>query len=72
MVRKQLLYKVDDSSFIELNLEYARAWAAVDRALKEALIDVNDLDRDEGSVFYVNFSQEDEKDFWKNLLGPVV
>ena len=53
-----LVQSSDDSSFIELNLEYARAWAAVDRALKEALIDVNDLDRDEG-VFYVNFSQED-------------
>jgi outer membrane protein assembly factor BamC len=60
----------DDSqeSFIELNLEYARAWAAVDRALKEALINVNDLDRDEG-VFYVNFSREDQKGFIRRIFS---
>ena len=63
-----LVQSSDDSSFIELNLEYARAWAAVDRALKEALIDVNDLDRDEG-VFYVNFSQEDEKGFFGRIFS---
>ena len=61
--------KQDDeqNSFIELNLEYARAWAAVDRALKEALIDVNDLDREEG-VFYVNFSREEEKGFLRRMF----
>ena len=60
----------DDSqvSFIELNLEYARAWAAVDRALKEALINVNDLDRDEG-VFYVNFSREEQKGFIRRIFS---
>ena len=56
------------SNFIELNLEYARAWAAVDRALKEALIDVNDLDREEG-VFYVNFSREEEKGFVRRMFS---
>ena len=40
----------------------------MDRALKEALIDVNDLDRDEG-VFYVNFSQEDEKGFFGRIFS---
>ena len=62
--------KQDDeqNSFIELNLEYARAWAAVDRALKEALIDVNDLDREEG-VFYVNFSREEEKGFLRRIFS---
>ena len=62
--------KQDDeqNSFIELNLEYARAWAAVDRALKEALIDVNDLDREEG-VFYVNFSREEEKGFIRRIFS---
>ena len=61
--------KQDDeqNSFIELNLEYARAWAAVDRALKEALIDVNDLDREEG-VFYVNFSREEEKGLLRRMF----
>lgn len=63
-----LIQTGDDTSFIELNLEYARAWAAVDRALKEALIEVNDLDRDEG-VFYVNFSQEEQKGFIRSLFS---
>jgi len=56
-------------NFIELNLEYARSWAAVDRALKEALIRVNDLDRDKG-VFFVEFSkQEEEKGFIRRLFS---
>ena len=57
----------DSSSFIELNLEYARAWAAVDRALKEALITVVDLDREAG-VFFVDFSNEEEKGFVRNMF----
>ena len=57
----------DSSSFIELNLEYARAWAAVDRALKEALITVIDLDREAG-VFFVDFSNEEEKGFIRNMF----
>ena len=55
------------SSYIEMNLEFARAWAAVDRALKEAVISVNDLDRKNG-VFYVAFSQKEEKGFFGRLL----
>ena len=58
----------EESNFIELNLEYARAWAAVDRALKEALIDVNDLDREEG-VFYVSFSRDEQKGFIRSLFS---
>ena len=57
----------DSSSFIELNLEFARAWAAVDRALKEALITVVDLDRDAG-VFFVDFSREEEKGFVRSMF----
>jgi len=53
--------------FIEMDLEFSRAWAAVDRALKEALIVVMDLDREEG-VFFVSFSKNEEKGFFKNLL----
>ncbi len=56
------------ANFIELNLEYARAWAAVDRALKEALIDVNDLDREEG-IFYVNFSRDEQKGFMRRIFS---
>ncbi len=69
--QKAVLKQFEDSknSFIELNLEYARSWAAVDRALKEALIKVNDLDRDQG-VFFVEFSkQEKEKGFIRSLFS---
>ena len=58
----------NENSFIELKLEYARAWAAVDRALKEALIQVNDLDRDEG-VFYVSFANSEEKGFLSSFFS---
>ena len=63
-----LLQDDNKNSFIELNLEYARAWAAVDRALIEAFFDVNDLDREEG-IFYVNFSREEEKGFIRSLFS---
>ena len=65
--------KQDDklSSYIELNLEFSRAWAAVDRALKEALITVVDLDRNEG-VFYVDFTRDQEKGFVRNLFSKSV
>ena len=57
----------DGSNFIEMNLEFPRAWAVVDRALKEAMITVNDLDRTEG-VFFVTFAQEEEQGFAKRLF----
>ena len=57
----------DGSNFIEMNLEFPRAWAAVDRALKEALITVNDLDRTNG-VFFVSFTQEEEEGFVRRLF----
>tara|TARA_B100001778_G_scaffold29961_1_gene21710 strand:- start:300 stop:1283 length:984 start_codon:yes stop_codon:yes gene_type:complete len=69
--QKAVLKQSDDNknSFIELNLEYARSWAAVDRALKEALITVNDLDRDQG-VFFVEFSkQQEEKGFVRRFFS---
>ena len=59
---------VNGESVIQMNLEFARAWAAVDRALKEALISVSDLDRENG-IFYVNFSKKQELGFFKKLLG---
>jgi len=66
--QKAVLTQNEDlSSFIELNLEFPRAWAAVDRALKEALITVVDLDRNEG-VFYVDFSRAEEKGFVRGLF----
>ena len=67
--QKAVLMQDDNKkSFIKLDLEYARAWAAVDRALKEALIEVNDLDREEG-IFYVNFSRQEEKGFLSKMFS---
>ena len=66
--QKAVLKQLEDgSNFIEMNLEFPRAWAAVDRALKEAMITVNDLDRTEG-VFFVTFAQEEEQGFAKRLF----
>ena len=66
--QKAVLRQSDEgTSFIEMDLEFARAWAAVDRALKEALIVVNDLNREEG-VFFVTFSQKEETGFVKGLF----
>ena len=68
--QKAVLKQSDNKdNFIELNLEYARSWAAVDRALKEALITVNDLDRDQG-IFFVEFSKQgEEKGFIRRLFS---
>ena len=68
--QKAVLKQSDNKdNFIELNLEYARSWAAVDRALKEALIKVNDLDRDQG-IFFVEFSKQgEEKGFIRRLFS---
>ena len=63
-----LKQKDDGSSYIEMKLEFARAWAAVDRALKEAIITVTDLDRKNG-IFYVVFSQEEDKGFLRKMLS---
>ena len=66
--QKALLKQSEDGSdYIEMNLEFPRAWAAVDRALKEALIVVKDLNRDKG-IFFVTFSQQEEAGFVKNFF----
>ena len=66
--QKALLKQSEDGTdFIEMDLEFPRAWAAVDRALKEALIVVNDLNRNEG-VFFVTFSQKEEVGFIRGLF----
>ena len=67
--QKAILKQSEDlSNFIELNLEFPRAWAAVDRALKEALITVTDLDRNKG-IFYVDFTRAEEKGFVRGLFS---
>ena len=66
--KAMLKQEEDGSNFIAINLEYPRAWAAVDRALKEAIITVTDLDRENG-IFYVNFIQKEEKGFFGRMFG---
>ena len=63
-----LKQREDGSPYIEMDLSYPRAWAAVDRALKEAIISVEDLDRDKG-VFYITFSQNEERGFLRRIFG---
>lgn len=66
--QKAVLKQSDDgTSFIEMDLEFPRAWAAVDRALKEALIVVQDLDREAG-VFFVTFEKKEERGLVKRLF----
>ena len=67
--QKALLKQSDDgTNFIEMDLEFSRAWAAVDRALKEALIVVKDLDREKG-IFFVTFKQKEELGFVKSIFN---
>ncbi len=66
--QKALLKQSEEGmNFIEMNLEFPRAWAAIDRALKEALITVKDLDRSKG-VFFISFSKESEAGFMKRVF----
>ena len=67
--QKALLKQSKDGiSFIEMDLEFPRAWAAVDRALKEAFIIVKDIDRKEG-IFFVTFSQKKDVGFLRSLFS---
>ena len=42
---------------LRLNLDFERAWATVNQALKEANLDVTDVDRNAG-VFYVTVTDQ--------------
>ena len=42
--QKAVLKTENGIDFIEMNLNFSRAWAAVDRALNESLIEIKDLD----------------------------
>ena len=49
--RKSEVINTDDGkSYIKLSIGFARTWAALNRALKEAAINVKDLNREEGYV----------------------
>ena len=46
--KKTRIFNLDDTTIIELDLGFDRAWSAVSRALDEGKIKVNDRDREEG------------------------
>jgi len=57
-----------DLPVLRLNLDFDRAWATVAQALKEAKLDVTDVDRSAG-VFYLTvtdqmLNQEEKPSFW--------
>ena len=66
--QKAILKSEKGIDFIEMNLNFSRAWAAVNRALNESLIEVKDLNREEG-VFFVNFGVQEEMGFVRGLFS---
>ena len=48
--KSEVINTNDGKSYIKLSIGFARTWAALNRALKEAAIDVKDLNREEGYV----------------------
>ena len=66
--QKAVLKNENGIDFIEMNLNFSRAWAAVDRALGESLIEVRDLNRDQG-LFFVNFGVNEEMGFVRGLFS---
>ena len=66
--QKAVLKNENGIDFIEMNLNFSRAWAAVDRALGESLIEVRDLNRDQG-LFFVNFGVNEEIGFVRGLFS---
>jgi len=66
--QKAVLKNENGIDFIEMNLNFSRAWAAVDRALSESLIEVRDLNRDQG-LFFVNFGVNEEIGFVRGLFS---
>ena len=66
--QKAVLKNENGIDFIEMNLNFSRAWAAVDRALSESLIEVRDLNRDQG-LFFVNFGVNEEMGFVRGLFS---
>ena len=59
--RKSEVINTDDGkSYIKLSIGFARTWAALNRALKEAAINVKDLNREEGYVL-INYGLPEEE-----------
>ncbi len=51
----------DGIPYIRLELSYYRAWASVERALRESSFEIRDLDRSNGR-FYIRYVEPDEDD----------
>ena len=59
--RKSEVINTDDGkSYIKLSIGFARTWAALNRALKEAAISIKDLNREEGYVL-INYGLPEEE-----------
>ena len=59
--RKSEVINTDDGkSYIKLSIGFARTWAALNRSLKEAAINVKDLNREEGYVL-INYGLPEEE-----------
>ena len=59
--RKSEVINTDDGkSYIKLSIGFARTWAALNRALKEAAISIKDLNREEGYVL-INYGLPQEE-----------
>ena len=58
--KSEVINTNDGKSYIKLTIGYARTWAALNRALKEAAINVKDLNREEGYVL-INYGLPEEE-----------
>ena len=58
--KSEVINTNDGKSYIKLSIGFARTWAALNRALKEAAIDVKDLNREEGYVL-INYGLPEEE-----------
>ncbi len=59
--RKSEVINTDDGkSYIKLSIGFARTWAALNRALKEAAISIKDLNREDGYVL-INYGLPEEE-----------
>ena len=58
--KSEVINTNDGKSYINLSIGFARTWAALNRALKEAAINVKDLNREEGYVL-INYGLPEEE-----------
>jgi outer membrane protein assembly factor BamC len=61
--KKTKIYVENGQTVIELDLNFARAWSSVSKAMTAANITSNDRDRSNG-IFYVSYEQQQDKSFF--------